>query len=191
MLGTDGNPIRRLAQPAAGVLDADRTADTRSFIIVSGLLIASFLVETTSLLMEPNGEAAGWVAPFVLEGSSHAVLLALFPALAMVLTRAPLAAETWRWAVPVHLAAFVTFTVVHVLAFAAIRTVVFAALGERYGFELTDPLVWIYELRKDAFTYVLFVLLIALNRAAQYRRLEQRAAQEDARAGGQITLKCG
>lgn len=173
--------------------ETDVIADRRSFAIITALLVASLVVEATSLILDGGEDLQpfGCWTPFLLEGSSHAVLLALFPLVPALLSHAPLTAATWRWALAIHVAGFIGFSLAHVLGFAALRTLIFSALGEPYVFGFADPLVWLYELRKDAFTYVLFALLVVLNRAAHYRRLERQAATEDAREVGRIALKCG
>lgn len=175
-------------------LVAERTADRQSFLFLAALVLLSLIVEATSLQIEAAraGASLRWWKPWLVEGTSHAALLMLFPFFAMVLTRAPISPSTWRWALPFHVAALLGFATVHVLLFVALRTLGFWVIaGEPYGFRLTDPMVWLYELRKDAFTYVLIQLLIGLNRAAHCRGLERDAARADARASGRLALKCG
>lgn len=155
-------------------LVAERTADRQSFLFLAALVLLSLFVEATSLQIEAarSGESLRWWEPWLVEGTSHAALLVLFPFFPMVLTRGPISPSTWRWAVPLHVAAFLGFPTAHVLLFVALRTLGFSVIaGEPYSFRLTDPWVWLYEFRKDAFTYVLIQLLIGLNRAARYRGL--------------------
>lgn len=175
-------------------LVAERTADRQSLLFLVALIVLSLIVEATSLQIEAARAGGGlrWWEPWLVEGTSHAAVFVLFPFFTVVLTRAPLSASTWRWAMPLHVAALVCFTVAHVLLFVALRMIGFLVIAdEPYAFSLTDPMAWLYELRKDAFTYVLIQLLIGLNRAAHYRELERDAARADARASGRVTLKCG
>ncbi|MEM8550931.1 MAG: LytTR family DNA-binding domain-containing protein [Pseudomonadota bacterium] len=208
MDGTTGSrrerPASHVGQKASKTVDrlggnerraraTDDAADRHSYAIVAALVCLSLLVEATSLILDGDRDLSpfGWWTPFILEGSSHAMLVVLFPLVPAILDRAPLTAHTWQWALPLHVAGFLAFSLAHVAAFVAIRTLAFSALGESYVFGISNPLVWLYELRKDAFTYALFVVLVALNRAAHYRRLERAVATDDARDGGRITLKCG
>ena len=91
------------------------------------------------------------------EVSSHLVLLALVPAVVAVQRRlSPLARTHLLRYLAWHLAASVVFSVVHVAAMFALRSMAYAVAGERY-----DPAGWIgnwgYEYLKDVRAYLAMV----------------------------------
>jgi len=91
------------------------------------------------------------------EVSSHLVLLALVPAVVAVQRRlSPLARTHLLRYLAWHLAASVVFSVVHVAAMFALRSMVYAVAGERY-----DHAGWIgnwgYEYLKDVRAYLAMV----------------------------------
>ncbi|MEM8856521.1 MAG: hypothetical protein AAGD34_22715, partial [Pseudomonadota bacterium] len=91
-------PLGLGRRPGGAGAETDAVADRRSFAIVAALLAASLVVEATSLILDGGEDLQpfGWWTPFLLEGSSHALLLALFPLVPALLSHAPLTAATWR-----------------------------------------------------------------------------------------------
>jgi hypothetical protein len=96
--------------------------------------------------------------PFVWEYTSALTAAALVPGLAWLLRLAP--PEPGRWArfALVHLAGSVAFCVLHVGGFVALRKAIYALVGRHYG-----GTEWLYEYRKDAVSYVGFLLILALS----------------------------
>jgi len=97
------------------------------------------------------------------ELTSHAVVLALVPALAAFERRFPLyrpqaLARTLAW----HLAGSIVFSLAHVLLMVGLRKLVFAAAGSHYDFG--GGAAWLYEYLKDVRTYVMIVAGIAFYR---------------------------
>lgn len=116
-----------------------------------------------------------WWEPVLWESSSAALLWLLIPAVAWLYRRVPITARTWRWAIPVHLAGSVVFSMVHVGGMVALRKLGYALMGQHYRFApwVSD---WIYEYRKDVMAYVLIVA--GLQAFHIYRMwLEGRATQ--------------
>ena len=64
-------------------------------------------------------------------------------------------------------------------------------LDTSYGFGVGEPLNWIYEIRKDVFSFVLFMSGFLASRQIGQLKLEADIAKQDARANHQLTLKCG
>ena len=91
------------------------------------------------------------------EVSSHLVLLALVPAVVAVQRRLlPLARTHLLRYLAWHLAASVVFSVVHVAAMFALRSMVYAAAGERYDYAGWTG-HWGYEYLKDVRAYLAMV----------------------------------
>jgi hypothetical protein len=103
-----------------------------------------------------SGVHLPWWEPALWEYSSAILIWLLIPAVAWWYRRVPITAHTWRWAVPLHLAASVVFSLVHVGGMVALRKLGYALLGAHYHFApwVSD---WIYEYRKDVMAYVLIV----------------------------------
>jgi hypothetical protein len=91
------------------------------------------------------------------EVSSHLVLLALVPAVVVIQRRlSPLARTHLLRYLAWHLAASVVFSVVHVAAMFALRSMVYAAAGERYDYAGWTGR-WGYEYLKDVRAYLSMV----------------------------------
>jgi len=91
------------------------------------------------------------------EVSSHLVLLALVPAVVAIQRRlSPLARTDLPRYLAWHLAASVVFSVVHVAAMFALRSMVYAAAGDRYDYAGWTGR-WGYEYMKDVRAYLAMV----------------------------------
>lgn len=99
--------------------------------------------------------------PFVWEGSSGLIVLALTPLIMAFTRRAwPLDPPRWR-KVCLHALAAVVFSLVHVAAMGSARSAVYAVAGAAY--DPLGPLAdWLYEFRKDLVVYVAIVALYVL-----------------------------
>ncbi len=119
----------------------------------------------------------GW-EPVLWEYSSGAMIWLLIPCIAWLYRRAPITAQTWRWAVPLHLAVTPLFSLIHVGGMVLLRKIGYALLHEHYRF---GPWIaeWIYEYRKDVVAYGL--ILAGLQAFRIYRLwLESRNAARPA-----------
>lgn len=169
--------------------EADRQADRWAMAGFVLFMLASFVIQATSIQLE-NRHAG--LEPWLREAASHLSLLCLVPFFPRILDVAPVSPSRWRWSVPVHLAACLVFTVLHVLGFVLLRKLTYPVfLGHTYTFGLADPLSWIYEGRKDAYGYGVTMLMFALARMAMQNRLESRAMDEVASRERRLMLKSG
>ncbi|MEL6369447.1 MAG: LytTR family DNA-binding domain-containing protein [Pseudomonadota bacterium] len=187
------SPVRLAAGLQADVL-ADRRADKRTIWILAVVFVASFFVEATSVAMEAEAAGAKIIPgePWVREAASHLVLIALAFLTPFALNRAPLTETTWRWALPLHVGFFLAFSIVHILGFVAIRKLTYPVLfGIEYDFGLLSPRTWIYEMRKDLFTYATMIFAAQVSRSFEQRTLELAVARETAKADKRLSLKCG
>jgi hypothetical protein len=130
--------------------------------------------------------------PWVLEGTSVAVLVALVPLIALLERRFPIEAEGWVTRLAIYLAASVAFSALHVAGMIILRKLAFPILlGEPYSF-FDEPLQdLVYEYRKDLLPYAALVLVLSLLRSLEEHRREAQAARADARTTGKLTLKAG
>lgn len=120
--------------------------------------------------------------PWVWETSSGIVLLVLLPAVALFEARWPIRLDNWPRRLPLHLAASLAFSLLHVAGMVALRVPAYAAAGETYHFGGWWSGVG-YEYLKDARTYFLIVTTLALYRLWRLRRQGEArllAAPDDA-----------
>lgn len=172
-------------------LEADRRADRRTYLYFGCFLFASFIVLSMSDQHDLRRAGAAYPdLPWLSQATSHLVVFALTPFITFMLSRYPLSA--WRRSLPMHLAATVVFSAVHIVAMVALRKLLTPLVfGVPYDFGFADPSVWLYEFRKDVLTYSLIAAIFAMNRLAEQRGLEARAATRDARERHRLTLKSG
>lgn len=169
--------------------EADRVADRWALAGFVVFMLASFVIQATSIQLEARH---AWLEPWLREAASHLSLLCLVPFFPRILDIAPISLRNWRRWLPIHLAACFGFIVLHVLGFVILRKLTYPVfLGHEYTFGLADPLNWIYEGRKDAYGYAITMGMFALARMAMQNRLEARAADEVASREHRLMLKSG
>lgn len=165
--------------PAAPLTEAGIRRRVRLWqIVIFGGTIAAICTMNVFTELADYGRSGvhlRWWEPALWEYSSAVLLWLLIPAVAWLYRRVPIVAHTWRWAIPLHLAASVVFSLVHVGGMVALRKLGYALAGLHYRFApwVSD---WIYEYRKDVMAYVL--ILAGLQAFHIYRMwLEGRAAE--------------
>lgn len=159
-------------------VDADRSALDRyagarrwvepAFWIV--VFLVNAVANSVTVALDLRGRQvphAPW-EPWLWEFSSALVLLALMPALIAFDRRFPLLRDTWRRNLPRHVAASVVYSLVHVAAMVAVRSVVYATLGADYRIGNWVTVVG-YEYLKDARTYALILSGIYMYRLLMLR----------------------
>lgn len=113
-------------------------------------------------------ELPAWM-PWSWECSSGLLILALLPAVVAFERRWPIRLDDWQRRVPLHLAASVVFSLVHVGGMVGLRKLVYAVGGWHYDFGAW----WInfgYEYLKDVRSYFLIVAMLAFYRLWRLRR---------------------
>jgi DNA-binding LytR/AlgR family response regulator len=136
----------------------------RERLYVALLLLLVLLINTTinatSILMEAqrSGVHIRWSDPFITEYSSAISFFILFPAVLWLARRFPLKWGSMRRHGLYHLGFSALFCIAHVALFMAIRKPAFYLQGLDY--QLADDwlMTFIYEYRKDAWTYALMLL---------------------------------
>ena len=127
------------------------------------LAVVQSVVNSIVVLLDIDRVHLGFAAwePVVWEFSSNLVLLALVPAVVVFERRFPLELRDWRRLVPIHAAASVVYSVIHVTAMVGLRKLAYALAGESYDFGHW-PRELAYEYLKDWRSYVAVLATLAL-----------------------------
>lgn len=112
--------------------------------------------------------------PFVWEYSSALAVLILLPGIFALLERMPLSVTNVKRQLAVHLAGTIIFSLLHVGLMVTFREVAYYAVGQNYDFGPWSRELW-YEYRKDAWGYVIWLLVYTLVGMA-YSRLKGEAS---------------
>ena len=131
---------------------------TRQILVFGGITLAICTANVFTALSNyaREGIHLAWWEPTLWEYSSGAMILALIPAIAWLYRRAPITAQTWRRAVPVHLAVTPVFSLVHVGGMVLLRKLGYVLMHAHYDFGAWWP-DWFYEYRKDLVAYALIL----------------------------------
>lgn len=173
--------------------EIERRVLRTAFIFFAVASLGFWLVNGLSAAEEWRraGEPGGWVRALTLEGTSNLLIFALFYPVALLERRFPAAPGRWRIALPVHLAASLGFSIVHVVGMWLLRAGLWPVLFERsYGLESLGP-QFVYEYRKDLLSYALILAILAVMRAREEALQSAAAARADARRDHVVTLRCG
>ena len=154
---------------------------------VLALLFGLYLGINSVVGLRGRPDIAAW-KPMVWELSSVIVIFALIPFVVRFEAHFRLDARP-RWRIVMaHLGAALIFSALHVAGILLLRKLVYALVGQRYGF---DSLVvqGFYELQRDLITYVVILVVIFANREFQVRRTGDLRAAELAAELDQARLK--
>lgn len=173
---------------------ADRRADRRTFLVILGFVFLSWLILSTSDHMEDS--AAGidfyWLKPWLEQLTSHLAIIPAFLVIPWLLNRVPLSLGGWPRVLPHYALGFVAFGIIHVVLMNLFRSISYPLLlGEPNFDTLLGPNLWVYELRKDIYTYLLVVLSFRAMRHIEQLQLEAQGIKEQARDSGRLELKSG
>ena len=173
---------------------ADKHADRISYRFIALFVFLSWITLSASshidAITEANGEPA--VQHWLVEFTSHLVIMFVTLLIPILLTRFPVTRETWPQSLAAFGLGFAAFGTGHILAMVALRKLLWPVLiGGHYEFGIADPLNWVYELQKDAYTFVLLVSIFWLGRQNARQRLEATGRQEEASESGRLTLTSG
>ena len=166
-----------------------RRAELIAYSIVALSLLASLVIQATSIQMDASldGVELDWREPWILEATSHLTLLAFAAIVPILLRAAPLEGPGLGRAVAIHFLGAATFSFLHGAGMFLMRDMLFpSVLGRPYELDYFNAKVIIYELRKDLFTYGLFLFGFWAIGAAQ-ARIAASAPQQSRR----IALQCG
>jgi len=173
--------------------DALGTSGTLRRTFLTGLGFAAAVVgvgNTVQVITILHDEPArGVFGPIVWEGSSWLTLLLFFWIPWVGYRLAPPFARP-RWKLLVHIPAAALYSLLHVASFVALRRLAYLLAGSRYDYGQFWP-QFVYEFRKDALGYVLFVASFTLiEHLLRQQRLIAAPGQTltfDIRDAGKIT----
>jgi len=149
------------------------------------LLIAGVNIATRLADAEKAGQQLVWQNPTLTELSSAVVLLLILPLLFEFFERLPVNRQNWLRQLPTYVVASLVFSAVHVFLMVMIRKLFWPLLFDgRYQFFGDILAESLYEYRKDATTFILFLVLFIFSRQLRQARAVQGAAES-------VTLKSG
>lgn len=186
-------PSAELTQELAEERGIDRRVLRRVWALGAIFLVAVAIINALTQVTEAERSGLPYDArePWVLEGTSIAILCMLIPVVAWFERRFPFAADTWPRVLGWHLLGSIGFAAAHIAGLWLLRTIVFGALGQPYTY-LAEPLTdLLYEYRKDLLPYAVIVLILTLTRGIELAKREAAVARREARDTGRLTLKSG
>ena len=131
----------------------------------------------------------GWLEPVIWESSSWLSFAVIFPLMWIAYRLAPPNVRP-RWWLVLHIPGAIIWSFAHVMGFVALRKLAYWALDSHYEFGHFWPNLF-YELRKDAFGYVMFLAGCALiEHLLRQQQLIQTPGQSltfDIRDGAKLT----
>lgn len=165
----------------------------KAFLVVTLLTLGFWLVDmfSTASELEAAGAQAAFMRAFITQTTSVIFILALFPGLVALDYLCPFTRRHWPGRVAIYIVASVVFSLIHVAGMMGVRILVWPLLFEVPYKGLDEPIqVFIYEYRKDAWSFVLILLCLHTVRHMDELRAQARANMKDARKDHIITLRC-
>lgn len=173
---------------------AEKRADLASYKLVLAFTFLSWITLSISSQIDAiraeTGESA--IGFWFIQLTSHIIVALLALIIPALLTRFPLTTESWRRSLLGFGTGFLVFGLVHVLAMVLLRKIGWPIFfGGPYVFGLDRPLIWFYELQKDAYTFLLLTSIFWFGRFAARQRLENEGRRAEAKESGRMTLTSG
>lgn len=169
-----GAPLPR--PPISAVtFDDDQPPRVRWDVVVAAFAVATLLRFAYFYFDDLARQMQGTLLRRVLEeGTGNLASLLLFPIALYAERWWPLDRGRWRRTWPLHVAAYVVYSVAHTTVIASLRAVLFPALGQGpYDYGLMR-MRYVMESAQDFFSYATFVGILALIRAQQSLRAKER-----------------
>lgn len=184
--GTSGKPTGTNGA-LFGMSGEERQGLWRAWLLGLGLI--SCIAVVNVLTIRHDAPRLGTLAPAIWEASSALVTMVIFMIPAAVAVWTTRTAPRWWRAVPVHLAAVVLYSVLHVAGFVALRKLAYLAVMDgpyRFGPLSTE---FPYEFRKDMLAYGLasIIYYLSLRRSAR----EAAAQAQTATAAASFDIRDG
>jgi len=164
-----------------------RTRDPLLYVIAGVTLVISAVNVSTKLSDAADyGAAMPWQNPVTTEYSSAVALILILPFLFTFFRRYPFSLAGWHKLVLPYIAASILFSLVHVFLMVAVRQTAWPMLFDRpYNFFSGGIGELIYEYRKDAITFLIYLLIAELQRQVSLAKTAKTPMVEP------ITLKSG
>ena len=154
---------------------------------VLALLFGVYLGINSMVGLRGRVDIAAW-KPLVWETTSVIVIFALIPLVVRFEAHFRLDARP-RWRIVMaHMGAALIFSALHVAGILLLRKLVYAIVGQQYGFDNLAVQAF-YELQRDLITYVVILVVIFANREFRVRRTGDLRAAELAAELDQARLK--
>ena len=184
--GTNGK-ARGTSGALFGMSGEERQGVWRAWLLGVGLI--SCIAVVNVLTIRHDAPRLGTLAPAIWEASSALVTMVIFMIPAAVAVWTTRTAPRWWRTVPVHLAAVVLYSVLHVAGFVALRKLAYLAVMDgpyRFGPLSTE---FPYEFRKDLLAYGLasIIFYLSLRRSAR----EAAAQVQTATAAANFDIRDG
>ena len=173
---------------------ADQRADRLAILVIAAFTALSWVLLSTSELIEAdqNGLSLPTIRPWLIQFASHVATLIVLPVVPLTLSRARFRRKDALRTGLVLACGFAIFALGHILIMVFLRKLLWPmVLPGEYVFGFSNPLIWIYELRKDAYTFLLQIVVFGLFRQVEQLRLELATRRDDAQAHKRLTLKSG
>lgn len=173
---------------------ADKRADQTAFLYIVIFTFLSWVILSNSDYLEKlrDGLRRPWFEPWLIQGTSHIAILIVIACIPGLLSRFPLSLENWKRRIPIYMAGFGLFGATHIILMMVLRTLSFPILlGRDHEQSLLRLGLWIYELPKDGYTYLLVLSVFLTARHIEQLRLEAANAKQEARETGRLRLKSG
>lgn len=173
---------------------AEQRADRLSYALIAMFTFLSWI--TLSITSQIDAMRTGTGEPalqfWFVQFTSHIVVLALATMIPVLLNRFPLTLESWVRSLAGFIFGFLIFGCVHVLAMVLLRKIGWPFLfAGPYEFGLDQPLIWFYELQKDAYTFVLITSIFWFGRLSARQRLENEGRRAEVKESGRMALTSG
>lgn len=173
---------------------AEQRADRLSYVLIVVFTFLSWI--TLSITSQIDAMRAGTGEPalqsWFVQFTSHIVVVALATMIPVLLNRFPLTLESWLRSLAGFVFGFLIFGCGHILVMVLLREIGWPFLFEGpYEFGLYQPLIWFYELQKDAYTFVLITSIFWYGRLSARQRLENEGRRAEAEESGRMTLTSG
>jgi len=132
-------------------------------LVIACYLLVNNTISATSILMEANRHGSSnalptW-KPFVWEYSSALSLIMLLPLVILLLKKVPLTWQFIKQNIFWHIIASVIFSLLHIYLMVLFRKAAYFSQNLHYEFG-NLPAELFYEYRKDAWAYILFIVII-------------------------------
>lgn len=166
----------------------------RVFIVFTLLTLGFWLVNVSSVASElaRDGHAQALLQASILETSSTLMLIALFWAVAALDFYVPLSRSQWRIPLALYLVASLFYSALHIMGMMALRFTIWPfAFGEPYS-AFDNPLDdFLYEYRKDVWSFILTLLILHMARHLHELTISAQASLKAARKDHMLTLRSG
>ena len=164
-----------------------RLTDPLLYIIAAvTLVIAAVNVSTKLSDASGYGAAIPWQDPVTTEYSSGLVLIIILPFLFAFFDQHPITRINWHRKLPFYVATSILFSLAHVVLMVAARQLAWPMLFDRpYNFFAGGINELVYEYRKDAITFLMYLLIAELQRQVLLAKTSRATTHEP------IILKSG